>query len=91
MFKRRLVEEALLVVGIIGLLLIFQPFSIVGYTAGWVLVMSCTLIYVVFTLVPQDSQSGKGLAKLFVKTLLTILFIIILFTLFSIWLTPNIV
>lgn len=88
--KRRTIEELLIFLGIIGLILTFQPFSILGYTIGWILLLSCTLTYVIFTLIPHGTSSGRRLVKAFIKTLLIVLAVVISFIVLSILLTPHI-
>lgn len=88
--KRRTIEELLIFLGIIGLVLTFQPFSILGYTIGWIILLSCTLTYVIFTLIPHGASSGRRLVKVFIKTLLIVLAVVISFIVLSILLTPHI-
>jgi hypothetical protein len=89
--KRRYIEEIVLFIGMVGLLLIFQPYSLLGYTIGWILILSSTLIFVIFTLIPENIDVNNGLLKYFVKTLIIVVFIIIAFIMISIWLTPHLV
>ncbi len=88
--KRKTIEELLIILGIIGLVLTFQPFNILGYTIGWIMLLSCTLTYVIFTLIPRSATSGRELVKIFIKTLLIVLAIVVSFIVVSILLTPNI-
>lgn len=88
--KRKTIEELLIIAGIIGLVLTFQPFNIIGYTIGWIILLSCTLTYVIFTLIPHSTSSKRGLLKVFIKTLLIVLAIVISFVVLSILLTPHI-
>lgn len=87
---KRVVEEVLIALGILGLLLIFQPFSILGYSVGWIILLNSTLVYVVFTLIPRSPTPGK-LVKSLVKTLVIVVVIVVLFIALSIFLTPYIV
>jgi len=89
--KRRYIEEIVLFIGMVGLLLIFQPYSLLGYTIGWILMLSSTLIFVIFTLIPENIDVNNGLLKYFIKTLIIVVFIIIAFIMISIWLTPHLV
>ena len=91
MIKRRYIEEIVLFIGMVGLLLIFQPYSLLGYTIGWILMLSSTLIFVIFTLIPENIDVNNGLLKYFIKTLIIVVFIIIAFIMISIWLTPHLV
>ncbi len=88
--KRRTIEELLIILGIIGLVLTFQPFNILGYTIGWIMLLSCTLTYVIFTLIPRGASSGRRLVKAFIKTLLIVLAVVASFIVLSILLTPHI-
>jgi hypothetical protein len=89
--KRRYIEEIVLFIGMVGLLLIFQPYSLLGYTIGWILILSSTLIFVIFTLIPENIDVNNGLLKYFIKTLIIVVFIIIAFITISIWLTPRLI
>jgi hypothetical protein len=89
--KRRYIEEIVLFIGMVGLLLIFQPYSLLGYTIGWILMLSSTLIFVIFTLIPENIDVNNGLLKYFIKTLIIVVFIIIAFITISIWLTPHLI
>jgi hypothetical protein len=89
--KRRYIEEIVLFIGMVGLLLVFQPYSLLGYTIGWVLMLSSTLIFVIFTLIPENIDVNSGLLKYFIKTLIIVVFIVIAFIMISIWLTPHLV
>jgi hypothetical protein len=89
--KRRYIEEIVLFIGMVGLLLIFQPFSLLGYTIGWILMLSSTLIFVIFTLIPENIDVNNGLLKYFIKTLIIVVLIIIAFITISIWLTPRLI
>jgi len=89
--RRRHIEEIILFIGILGLLLIFQPFSLLGYTAGWILILSSTLIYVIFTLIPRNIDISNGLPKYFVRILIIVILIVTTFVMMSIWLTPQLV
>jgi hypothetical protein len=89
--KRRYIEEIVLFIGMVGLLLIFQPFSLLGYTIGWILILSSTLIFVIFTLIPENIDVNNGLLKYFIKILIIVVFIIIAFITISIWLTPHLI
>jgi hypothetical protein len=89
--KRRYIEEIVLFIGMVGLLLIFQPFSLLGYTIGWILILSSTLIFVIFTLTPENIDVNNGLLKYFIKILIIVVFIIIAFITISIWLTPHLI
>jgi hypothetical protein len=89
--KRRYIEEIVLFIGMVGLLLIFQPYSLLGYTIGWILMLSSTLIFVIFTLIPENIDVNNGLLKYFIKTLIIVVLIIIAFIMISIWLTPHLV
>jgi hypothetical protein len=89
--KRRYIEEIVLFIGMVGLLLIFQPYNLLGYTIGWILILSSTLIFVIFTLIPENIDVNNGLLKHFIKTLIIVVFIIIAFITISIWLTPHLV
>lgn len=91
MIKRRYIEEIVLFIGMVGLLLIFQPFSLLGYTIGWILILSSTLIFVIFTLTPENIDVNNGLLKYFIKILIIVVFIIIAFITISIWLTPHLI
>ena len=91
MIRRRHIEEIILFIGILGLLLIFQPFSLLGYTAGWILILSSTLIYVIFTLIPRNIDISNGLPKYFARTLIIVILIVTTFVMMSIWLTPQLV
>lgn len=91
MIKRRYIEEIVLFIGMVGLLLVFQPYSLLGYTIGWVLMLSSTLIFVIFTLIPENIDVNSGLLKYFIKTLIIVVFIVIAFIMISIWLTPHLV
>lgn len=91
MIKRRYIEEIVLFIGMVGLLLIFQPYSLLGYTIGWILMLSSTLIFVIFTLIPENIDVNNGLLKYFIKTLIIVVFIIIAFITISIWLTPHLI
>jgi len=89
--RRKHIEEIILFIGILGLLLIFQPFSLLGYTVGWILILSSTLIYVIFTLIPRNIDMINGLPKYFVRTLIIVILIVTTFVMLSIWLTPHLV
>jgi hypothetical protein len=89
--KRRYIEEIVLFIGMVGLLLVFQPYSLLGYTIGWVLMLSSALIFVIFTLIPENIDVNSGLLKYFIKTLIIVVFIVIAFIMISIWLTPHLV
>jgi hypothetical protein len=89
--KRRYIEEIVLFIGMVGLLLVFQPYSLLGYTIGWVLMLSSTLIFVIFKLIPENIDVNSGLLKYFIKTLIIVVFIVIAFIMISIWLTPHLV
>jgi len=89
--KRRYIEEIVLFIGMVGLLLIFQPYSLLGYTIGWILMLSSTLIFVIFTLIPENIDVNNGLLKYFIKTLIIVVLIIIAFITISIWLTPRLI
>jgi hypothetical protein len=89
--KRRYIEEIVLFIGMVGLLLIFQPYSLLGYTIGWILILSSTLIFVIFTLIPENIDVNNGLLKYFIKILIIVVFIIIAFITISIWLTPHLI
>jgi hypothetical protein len=89
--KRRYIEEIVLFIGMVGLLLIFQPYSLLGYTIGWILMLSSTLIFVIFTLIPENIDVNNGLLKYFIKKLIIVVFIVIAFIMISIWLTPHLV
>lgn len=91
MIRRKHIEEIILFIGILGLLLIFQPFSLLGYTVGWILILSSTLIYVIFTLIPRNIDMINGLPKYFVRTLIIVILIVTTFVMLSIWLTPHLV
>ena len=91
MIKRRYIEEIVLFIGMVGLLLIFQPYSLLGYTIGWILILSSTLIFVIFTLTPENIDVNNGLLKYFIKTLIIVVLIIIAFITISIWLTPRLI
>lgn len=91
MIKRRYIEEIVLFIGMVGLLLIFQPYSLLGYTIGWILMLSSTLIFVIFTLIPENIDVNNGLLKYFIKTLIIVVLIIIAFITISIWLTPRLI
>ncbi len=88
--NRRLIEEIVIITGIIGLILVFQPFSVEVYMLGWILLITTTLLYVTFTLVPSHS-SGRSLIKRYMTNLLIIMIIILMFVLLSILLTPHLV
>ncbi len=89
-FNRRLIEEIVIITGIIGLILVFQPFSVEVYMLGWILLITMTLLYVTFTLVPSYS-SGQRLIKKYMTNLLIIMIIVLTFVLLSILLTPYLV
>lgn len=85
--SRRSIEEALIILGIAGLIMVFQPISSGLYSLGWILLMICTFSYVIFTLIPQDLEGG-GLIKKYLKTLIIVFVIVVAFAVLSISLIP---
>jgi hypothetical protein len=88
---RRFIEELLIILGLISLLLIFQPVEKTMYTIGWGIILFSTLAYVIFTLIPSQTPSAKNLVKNYFKTLLIVLIVVLGFLLISIMLTPYLV
>ncbi|ADG91395.1 hypothetical protein [Thermosphaera aggregans] len=88
---RRFIEELLIILGLISLLLIFQPVEKTMYTIGWGIILFSTLAYVIFTLIPSQTTSAKNLVKNYFKTLLIVLIVVLGFLLISIMLTPYLV
>ncbi|WP_448579043.1 hypothetical protein [Thermosphaera sp.] len=88
---RRFIEELLIILGLISLLLIFQPVERTMYTIGWGILLFSTLSYVIFTLTPSQIASTKDLVKNYFKTLLIVLIVVLGFLLISIMLTPYLV
>ena len=85
--SRRFIEELLIVIGVAGLLMVFQSFNRMLYTIGWVLLMASTFGYVIFTLVPPDMK-GVELVKNYLKTLIIVTVIVVSFVILSITLIP---
>ncbi|RLG72791.1 MAG: hypothetical protein DRO23_09910 [Thermoprotei archaeon] len=88
---RKILEEFLILLGIIGIILVLQPFSVTLYTLGWYLVFFATLAYIIFTIVPSEIHSAKSLAINYVKVLSIIIVIVLLFIVFSILIIPHII
>ncbi len=88
---RKFIEELLIILGLISLLLIFQPVEKTMYTIGWGIILFSTLAYVIFTLIPSQTASTKNLVKNYFKTLLVVLIVVLGFLLISIMLTPYLV
>lgn len=85
--NRRFVEESLILIGIMGLILVFQPLNNMLYAIGWTLLMASTFGYVIFTLIPRD-LNGKSLIKNYFRTLFIVALVVIGFTALSILLIP---
>ncbi|MGB9827705.1 MAG: hypothetical protein ACPLSM_04225 [Thermosphaera sp.] len=89
--NRRLIEELLIIMGLISLILIFQPLDRTLYTIGWSIILVSTLGYVIFTLIPSHTTAPRELIKNYFKTLVIVLMVVLGFLLISIILTPHLV
>ncbi|MEM0506845.1 MAG: hypothetical protein QXY95_05715 [Thermosphaera sp.] len=88
---RRIIEEFLILLGLLALIFIFQPFSLIIYTVGWMMILICTLVYVILTLVPSHVNSRKELFKMYFRTLVIVVGVVLVFLVVSIALTPYLV
>ncbi len=86
--SRKISEELLILLGLVGIVLIFQPFHREAYTIGWVLLLLSTLLYIPFTLIPPDKEK---VFKEYLKITAIILIIVTVFVIISISLTPYLV
>jgi hypothetical protein len=82
--RRKHIERIALITGFIGLILIFQPFSLLGYLIDWILILFSTPTYVIFTLIPRNINIGYRLPKYFVKTLIIVVLVVVVFVVTSI-------
>ena len=88
---RTILEESLILIGVLGIIFVFQPIYIALYSLGWYMILFATLAYVVFTIVPADIGSGKKLVVEYFKVLLIILIVVAVFILFSVYIAPHMV
>ncbi|ADV64832.1 hypothetical protein [Desulfurococcus mucosus] len=88
--SRGFIEKTLLIVGLIGLALIIQPFSRDAYTWGWYVLMAATTLYVASTLTPTSYHGTRFLLR-YALTLTIVLLVVASFILLSIKLAPLLV
>ncbi len=88
---RKIIEETLIIIGILGIIFVFQPIYIALYSLGWYMILFATLAYVIFTIVPADISTGKKLIVEYLKVLLIVLIVVIVFILFSVYVAPQLV
>lgn len=88
---RRIIEELLILLGLLALIFIFQPFNLIIYTVGWIMILICTLVYVILTLIPSHANSRKELFKMVFRTLVIVVGVVLVFLIVSIALTPYLV
>jgi len=88
--NREKYEQILLLLGVLGLIMIFIPISIVVYTIGWTILMVTTLLYVVSTLVAPHYRGVKYVYR-YTIMLAVVVVIVATFTLITIYIAPQLV
>jgi len=83
-------EQILLLLGVLGLMMIFIPISIVVYTIGWIILMATTLLYVASTLVAPHYRGIRYVYR-YAIMMAVIVVIVAIFTLITIYIAPQLV
>lgn len=82
------IEKAGLILSILGLILVFQPFSPSIYTYGYCILALGAVVFTLSGYLPRRTESGETYLRDLIKWILIIAFTIILFVGISIALVP---
>jgi len=82
------IEKIGIILSVLGLILVFQPFIYILYTYGYYILALGSFIFILSGYLPRKTDLGETYVKDVLKWILTIAFVIIFAVALSIFLAP---